>query len=166
MDLHVSGDGQMKKIIIFSLIVMLFGGCSSQGSKNELNTINPGLYEIQYILKSDEVESSLTMRVRYEADGIYYGKNFFNNVPVEEFKGRYIIEEGALKSYDKYVRFPDKESYGWSSWQSADPSEVAVRNIREMSYQYYCEFPDIEEKKKYASVGLKEGWKICRRIAD
>jgi hypothetical protein len=156
----------VKRVIGIGVILILLWGCSSKDSKEGLDNINPGLYEIQYVLKTGEKETELIMRVRYDPDGIYYGKNYLNNVPIEEFKGMYKVEEGKLKSYDKYVRVPDKDGYGWSSWTSKEPSSVAIRNIEKMSYQYYIEFPNEQEKKQYASLGIYEGWKTYKRIAD
>lgn len=156
----------MMKKIGFILIFMVFcGSCTSKESE-KLDSINPGFYEIKFALNSGGETGSLKMSVRYSASGVYKGSVSLNETRIEEFKGRYKVENGKLKSYDKLIRTPDPKSCEWSSWQSAEPSEVAVRDIQKTSYQYYCRFNSKEEKDRCASLGLTEGWKTYTRISD
>ena len=162
----------MKKIIflivsgiILAILAVLFI-IPHLGHEN-LTTINPGLYEVKFTLNSGGRESELKMRVRYHPNGVYAGKIYINNTPVQELKGRFKVEDGKLKSFDKFVRTPQKDG-SWSPWKSEEPSSVSIRNITKDSYQYYFNVPDkIPDKKEgtqYATMGIKEGWKTYKRI--
>ena len=159
----------MKKSILFivlGILLVLLGILlvySHIGHDKNLDTINPGLYEIEFTLNSKKQASTLKMRVRYYASGIYTGRIYLNNVPVEELKGKYKVNGGRLKSFDKFIRVSD-ENGTWGPWKTEEPSSVSIRNISKDSYQYYLKAHNEKERARYAVLGIKEGWKTYKRI--
>ncbi len=151
-------------VIILAIFVAIFITQNNKEHEN-LTTLNPGLYEVTFALKSGSKEAVLKMRVRYNPDRTYQGKVFLNQLPIEKIKGRYKIKDGKLESFDKFIRFPRKDK-SWTPWESEKASSVAIRNITKSSYQYYLKAKDDKEKARFAAIGLKEGWKTYKRIRD
>jgi len=159
----------MKKSILFialGILLVLFGILFVYphiGHDKNLDIINPGLYEIGFTLNSKKQASTLKMRVRYYASGIYTGRIYVNKVPVEELKGKYKVNGGRLESFDKLIRVR-KENGTWASWKTEEPSSVAIRNIHKTNYQYYLKIHNEKERARYTALGIKEGWKTYKKI--
>jgi hypothetical protein len=129
----------------------------------ELNSIHPGLYEINHDIKYAGQLIVLKQRVRYNANGTYEATNFQNNIAVEEIRGKYKVENKQLVSYDTQRRLIEREGT-WS--QNTSVSKVDVRKIKKSKYQYYFKYPDAQTKEKFKGLGLSEGWKTYKRISD
>lgn len=146
-------------LVIAAALVVI--SCGDRDGK-ELASINPGFYEISFDLKFGGQLIIFKQQVRYKADGIFEATNFQNNVPVEELKGRYKIENNHLVSYDNQYRLIAQEG----NWVKKNDSKVEIRNIKEKSYEYYFKYPDEQSREKYKGLGVSEGWKKYKRISD
>lgn len=152
----------MKKALYCLLIITIALTVVSCGGK-ELASINPGLYEIEFVLKYAGQPIVMKQRVRYNSDGTYEATNFQNNIAVEELKGKFKIENKWLVSSDNYARLITKDDK-WT--QKGGTSKVEVRKIKKGSYQYYFEFPSEQVREKNKGLGISEGWKTYTRISD
>ena len=154
----------MKKIsywlLIFAVAIAVFA-CGKD--EPELNSIHPGLYEINHDIKYAGQLIVLKQRVRYNANGTYEATNFQNNIALEELRGKYKVANKQLVSYDTQRRLIAQEGT-WS--QNMSMSKVDVRKIKKNSYQYYFKYPDEQTREKYKGLGLSEGWKTYKRISD
>ncbi|MBN1364332.1 MAG: hypothetical protein JW976_05940 [Syntrophaceae bacterium] len=153
----------MRKISFLLLIfvtALIFVSCGK--NEPELDSINPGLYEVNFDLKYGGRLIIIKQRVRYNADGRYESTNFQNNAAAEELKGKYKVENGQLVSYDNQHRPITDEG----KWTKKDISKVDIRKIKKGSYQYYFKYPDEQTREKYRGLGLSEGWKTYKRISD
>ncbi len=154
----------MKKIsywLLMLALAILVVACGKD--EPELNSIHPGLYEINHDIKYAGQLIVLKQRVRYNANGTYEATNFQNNIAVEEIRGKYKVENKQLVSYDTQRRLIEREGT-WS--QNTSVSKVDVRKIKKSKYQYYFKYPDAQTKEKFKGLGLSEGWKTYKRISD
>jgi hypothetical protein len=154
----------MKKIsywLLMLALAILVVACGKD--EPELNSIHPGLYEINHDIKYAGQLIVLKQRVRYNANGTYEATNFQNNIAVEEIRGKYKVENKPLVSYDTQRRLIEREGT-WS--QNTSVSKVDVRKIKKSKYQYYFKYPDAQTKEKFKGLGLSEGWKTYKRISD
>jgi len=145
-------------VIAATLIVISCGG----KDEKELSTINPGLYEINFDVKYAGQLMILKQRVRYGADYTFSATNFENNVPVEELKGKYKVENNQLVSYDNEQRLIKVSE----KWEKKDLSKVDVRKLRKDSFEYYFKFPSEQARERLKGLGLSEGWKTYKRVSD
>ena len=146
--------------MIFAVAIAVFA-CGKD--EPELNSIHPGLYEINHDIKYAGQLIVLKQRVRYNANGTYEATNFQNNIALEELRGKYKVANKQLVSYDTQRRLIAQEGT-WS--QNMSMSKVDVRKIKKNSYQYYFKYPDEQTREKYKGLGLSEGWKTYKRISD
>ena len=154
----------MKKILYCILIIAVVLTIVSCGDKDgqELNSINPGLYEIEFNLKYAGQLVRMKQRVRYNPEGTYEATNFQGNVAVEELKGKYKVENKQLVSYNTYDRNIAREG----TWEPKEESRVDVRKMKKESYQYYYKYPNDQLREQYRGLGLSEGWKTYSRISN
>jgi len=154
----------MRKILcLFFIITALLIVISCSKDEQELASINPGLYEVNFDLKYGGQLFIIKQRVRYNADGTFESTNFQNNAATEELKGRYKVENKQLVSYETQHRLITAEG----TWMpKKDISKVDIRKIKKGSYQYYFKYPDEQTREKYKGLGLSEGWKTYKRISD
>jgi hypothetical protein len=129
---------------------------------NDLPSINPGLYEIDFSLDYGGQILKAKQRVRYNSNGTFEATNFNNGVAVEEIKGKFKIENKQLVSYDTSARSITENG----EWKQKEPSKVEVRKIKKGSYQYYFKFPNDQMRVMYKQIGMKEGWNTYTRISD
>jgi hypothetical protein len=146
-------------MIIAATLVLISCGKNEQ----ELTSINPGLYEINFDLKYAGQLVIMKQRVRYNADGTFEATDFQNNAAVEELKGKYKVENKQLISTDTQHRLIADEGK-WAP--KNDLSKVDIRKIKKGSYQYYFKYPNEQLREKYKGLGLSEGWKTYKRISD
>jgi hypothetical protein len=152
-----------KKSYLFLIVPAILIIISCSKDEQELASINPGLYEINFDLKYGGQLFIIKQRVRYNADGTFESTNFQNNAATEELKGMYKVENKQLVSYDTQQRSITAEG----KWmQKKDISKVDIRKIKKGSYQYYFKYPDEQTREKYKGLGLSEGWKTYTRISD
>jgi hypothetical protein len=154
----------MKKILFCVLIIaatLVVVSCGGKDEK-ELSSINPGLYEINFDVKYAGQLMILKQRVRYGADYTFSATNFENNVPVEELKGKYKVENNQLVSYDNEQRLIKVSE----KWEKKDLSKVDIRKLRKESFEYYFKFPNEQAREKLKGLGLSEGWKAYKRVSD
>lgn len=143
--------------LLLILISLIFVSCGEN-----LSTVNPGLYEINFNLKYADQALIIKQRIRYNPDGTYWATNFKNNTAINEFKGKYKVEQNKLVFYDnqqrKYIRNAD--------WTQKEQSIMKIRRIKTERYQCYLKYPDAQISEEYKEIGLPEGWKTYKRISN
>lgn len=151
-------------VILFALIISAQVLCT--GCEKKPESINPGLYAVEYQLNTENQELMLSMVVKYTPDYEFEAAQLINRKPMMRIRGKYRIEDGKLHSFEKTRSIFEPEWSDWSDWEPEEPSSVRVRDITKDSYQYYLEFPSDAERKKYAQLGLNEGWYTYRRFEE
>lgn len=144
--------------------MLLVFGCSSEKEEG-VNSIRPGLYEIEFQVTYQEQPIMVRQQVRYKDDGTYAATTYNNNVAVEELKGEYRVEGGTLEWSDKYRRIITADGT-WTTWQPMTPSKVEIQNITDNSFQYLFQAPNEDVRKQFEVLGLSEGWKTYQRIGS
>jgi hypothetical protein len=139
------------------VISLIFISCG-----DKLNSINPGLYEINFNQKYAGQPLIIKQRVRYHPEGTYEAINFENNKAVDELKGKFKVEKDKLLFYDNQQRLfiPN------GKWTPKEQSTMEIRRIKKGCYQYYLKYPDAQTGEKYKKIDLSEGWKTCKRISN